>query len=118
MLFGVPESPRYLYKEGRNDEALEVLCAVWDKEPNHPEIQLEQNDILAALALEMEHGEYQWSQIFKTDRVHTGKRVFLAWVINTINQLCGINLVVYYAPTVLKLNVGLTGELPQVLGGV
>lgn len=60
MVFGVPESPRYLYKEGRNEEALQVLCDVYDGTPDDPKIAREQKDILDALALERLHGEYKY----------------------------------------------------------
>lgn len=60
MVFGVPESPRYLYKEGRNEEALQVLCDVYDGTPDDPKIAREQKDILDALRLERVHGEYKY----------------------------------------------------------
>jgi hypothetical protein len=118
MVFGIPESPRYLYKMNRHNEALNVLSTVWDKPEDHPEILSEENEILQAIALETEHGQYKWSQILKSDSVKTSYRVLLAWGINTMNQLSGINLVVYFIPTVLQKNVGMTARMSQLLGGV
>jgi hypothetical protein len=94
MVFGLPESPRYLYKHGRNDEALDVLCDVYGGGPANPKIVREQREVLAALRLEAEHGEYRWSQLFKRDEVQTGRRVLLAYGMQFMNQLGGINLVV------------------------
>lgn len=94
MVFGVPESPRYLYKENKNDEALRVLCEVYDRPPDDEKIVREQKDILDALALERAHGEYRWSQLFKRDDVQTGRRVLLAYGMQFMNQVGGINLVV------------------------
>ncbi|KAH0353887.1 putative MFS sugar transporter, partial [Aureobasidium melanogenum] len=117
MVFGVPESPRYLYKEGRNEEALQVLCDVYDGTPDDPKIAREQKDILDALALERLHGEYKWSQILKRDDVQTGRRVLLAYGMQFMNQIGGINLVVYYVPTALEFNVGLSHNLALLIGG-
>ncbi|KAI5202963.1 putative Myo-inositol transporter 1 [Aureobasidium subglaciale] len=117
MVFGVPESPRYLYKEGRNEEALQVLCDVYDGTPTDEKIAREQKDILDALAMERMHGEYKWSQILKRDEVQTGRRVLLAYGMQFMNQIGGINLVVYFVPTALERNVGLSHNLSLLIGG-
>ena len=78
LVFGLPESPRYCYQKDRNEEALQILCDVYDLGPEDPKIQREQADVLAALELERHHGEYKWRNIFKRDKVQTGRRVALA----------------------------------------
>lgn len=86
MVFGIPESPRHLCKVGRSEEAIEVLSAVWDKPTDHEDIVREHAEIIEALRVESEHGEYEWKSIFKSDRVKTGRRVLLAYGVNFINQ--------------------------------
>lgn len=75
MVFGLPESPRYLYAHGKEAEALEVLCKVYDLPPDDAKIVKEQTEVLEALKVEREHGEYRWSQLLKRDDVQTGRRV-------------------------------------------
>lgn len=94
LVFGLPESPRYLYAHGRSQEALQVLCDVYDRAPDDHKILQEQGEILQALQLEQEHGEYKWSQLFKKDEVQTGRRVLLAYGAMFMQQVSGINLVV------------------------
>lgn len=94
LVFGLPESPRWLYARNRNDEALQVMCDVWDSGPDGEKVQKMQKDILGALELERQHGEYQWRDILKRDEVQTGRRVLLAYGMQFMNQMGGINLVV------------------------
>ncbi|KAL2356833.1 general substrate transporter [Cryomyces antarcticus] len=117
LVFGLPESPRYLYNQGRAKEGLQVLCDVYNKEPEHPEIVKEQQDILDAIEMEAHRGK-SWLELFKPDRVQTRKRILLAYGMQFMNQVGGINLVVYFVPTVLQENVGLTRNLSLLLGGV
>lgn len=100
LVFGLPESPRWLYSRGQTEEAIKVLCAVFNKEPEDEYIQSEINSIQEALAVEKQtEGEgSMFGRLFKKDLVRTRYRIMLAWIVQFMNQAGGINLVVYYAP--------------------
>ncbi|OAL22877.1 hypothetical protein AYO22_06785 [Fonsecaea multimorphosa] len=103
---------------GRNEEALQVLCDVYDQGPNDEKVARESQDILEVIELETLHGQYKWSQILRRDEVQTGRRILLAYGMQFMNQMGGINLVVYYVTSVFQYNVGLDRELSLLLGGV
>jgi len=98
LVFGLPESPRWLYSHDRADEAVKVLCRVYDTDPSNPVIIHETTQIVEAMKYVEQNGQFRWRDIFKSDSVKTGRRVALAWGVQAMNQLGGINLVVYYIP--------------------
>ena len=93
VVWGLPESPRWLYKRGRKDETLEVLCAVHDLPHDDEYIVTEMESIRMAVELEQQEGTESVFAVFKKDILQTRKRVMLAWFGLFMNQLSGINLV-------------------------
>lgn len=118
LVFALPESPRWLFNHGQEKEAMGVLCAVYDKDPTDAYIVEERTAILRAMEMEnsADKNASFWI-MFKKDDVRTRYRVLLAWGMQFMNQVGGINLVVYYIPSVLVQNVGMEPQLAQILGG-
>lgn len=118
LVFGLPESPRWLYNHGQPDEAIEVLCRVHNKSPDDEYILAEKKAIVDAIEFDRRVERSQsFMSIFHSDEVRTRRRVLLAWGMQFMNQIGGINLVVYYIPTVLVKSVGMSAKLAQILGG-
>ncbi|EAU35927.1 conserved hypothetical protein [Aspergillus terreus NIH2624] len=115
----LPESPRWLFRGGRNEEGIQVLCDVYDRATDDPKIVQDCQGIFKAIEVDNLRGEYRWSQIFKKDELHTGRRVLLAYGLQFMNQMGGVNVIVSLTQwnPVLEVNVGMDKQLSLLLGG-
>lgn len=85
MLFGIPQSPRWLVQKGRVDEARDILRM--SGEANY---EGELNDIVRSIDAEHGHAE---EPLFRSKY---RMPIFLAISIGLFNQLTGINAILYY----------------------
>lgn len=91
LLFLVPESPRWLVKKSRIDEARNVLINVGAEN-----VELELSDIVSSLNEEAGHEEPRLLQ--KKYRFV----IMCAMLLAIFNQLSGINVIMYYAPMIFE----------------
>jgi SP family arabinose:H+ symporter-like MFS transporter len=108
-LFFIPESPRWLVREGQDKEALEILVRNGESEP-----QRELEDIRNSLAHARDstaENVFQWRYRLP---------IFLAISIGMFNQLSGINAILYYLNSIF-LSAGfdrVSSDLQAVLIGL
>lgn len=88
-VFFIPDSPRWLYYRGREDEGLEALCALRNKSAEDPALLRERNDILQAIALEKDNKHPGRRAVFVDGGVRGNKRVLLAAVTLFFQHLSG-----------------------------
>lgn len=91
LLFIVPESPRWLIKQGKPEKALHILLRIHGEEAAKREV------------LEIKESFRQEKSSFK-DLFKPGMRfaMFVGIGLAILQQITGINAILYYAPEILK----------------
>jgi sugar porter (SP) family MFS transporter len=91
LLFRIPESPRWLLRQNRVEEARLVFERI---EPATAAQNVQ--TILVANAAEQGPGESLWNPLYR-------RPVLLAILFAMFNQLAGINAIIYYAPRIFEM---------------
>lgn len=94
LIFRIVESPRWLVRVGRLEEAKAVLTFLG--EPG-VDVDEELRDIQRSLT---DVGGHQQDRLFQA---RYAKPIFLACAIAVFNQVSGINCVMYYAPKIFRM---------------
>jgi sugar porter (SP) family MFS transporter len=84
MLFGIPESPRWLVKKGRTNEAGDVLRLTGEENADQ-----ELQEIVESIGAEHVTSDALFTSKYRVP-------IFLAVTIGMFNQLSGINAILYY----------------------
>jgi sugar porter (SP) family MFS transporter len=103
----LPESPRYLIKRGKDEEAHRSLARLLSTSGDDPAIEIELNDIRANLRQEEELGSGGYAECFKQGQNKVLFRVMTGIFLQAWQQLTGINFIFYYGTTFFK-NSGIT----------
>ncbi|KAK4228127.1 general substrate transporter [Podospora fimiseda] len=114
----LPDTPRWLLHRFplEPEQGREVLARLRGKKEDDEEVRQEVDEILKAVAREV-RVEGTWGDLLRGNGVMANKRFALAVGIQFMQQMTGINIVTYYAPTLYKTGLGMSEEQALLLGG-
>ncbi|KAL9114986.1 MAG: hypothetical protein Q9227_001230 [Pyrenula ochraceoflavens] len=106
-LFFLPESPRWLARKDRWEEALEVLALVHAKgNRDHNFVKAEMNEIQEMCEFERQNADVSFLELFKPNMIN---RTHIGVSTQIWSQLTGMNVIMYYITYVFGM-AGLSGN--------
>lgn len=94
----LPETPRFLVMKGRHDAAGLSLSRLRRLDILHPALVDELQEIIANHQYEMSLGSNGYMALFR-GTPHLGRRTFTGCALQILQQLTGINFIMYYSTT-------------------
>ncbi|GME25807.1 putative sugar transporter stl1 protein [Neofusicoccum parvum] len=117
ILLIIPESPRWLARHDRPEEALEVLQRLHKYNSTPAEVAGLHADIVHTAALEASIGAGSWKDLLREDEIKSRTRLLIACSIQAFQQLGGINAIIYYSATLFKSSIGFSDHMSALMSG-
>ncbi|KAK5400794.1 hypothetical protein LTR06_011254 [Exophiala xenobiotica] len=115
MLFFMPESPRWLATKDRYEEARYVISRLQAREITSTEVSEALQLIVDTVAHEKSASKVSWREVFSNGEQQTFRRIALGAGCSLMQQMGGINVVVYYMPVVLTQSFGFTDRTALIM---
>lgn len=101
-LFFLPETPRFLIKKGNDTQALRSLVFLRRLSADDPDLLAEMEELKNNWEYEKSIGSASYLECFKGT---AGKRTITGIILQSLQQLVGINFIIYYGTSYFAENV-------------
>ena len=115
LLACMPESPRWLCSKDRHAEAQDIIGRLLAKPSDDPAVVESLQLIVASIAHEAELAKVGWRDVFSNGPQQNFRRIALGAGTSLMQQIGGINVVVYYMPTILTVSFGFDSRKALIL---
>ncbi|KAJ5780075.1 hypothetical protein N7457_005235 [Penicillium paradoxum] len=107
----LPESPRWLIKTGQVEEGRKVLAVLLDTDENSDTV----NESVESIQNSLSGTSGSWTRLFKNGKKRIFHRAYLAATGQMFQQMCGVNLITYYATVIFEEYLGMTPVKSRIL---
>ncbi|CAI7610004.1 uncharacterized protein N7487_012313 [Penicillium crustosum] len=107
----LPESPRWLIKNGQVEEGRKVLAALLDLDEHADDV----NENILSIETSLAYCPGSWTDMFKNGEQRLFHRAYLAATGQMFQQMCGVNLITYYATTIFQQYLGMNAVDSRIL---
>ncbi len=114
-LLYLPESPRWLAMKGRMDDATYVTSRLLGKPADDPEVVTELQAITDALEAQSKKGKFKNRELLTNGPTQNLRRTLLGVAAQFFQQICGINLITYYATFLFENSLGFSPGMSRLL---